>query len=325
MKILWRALCSNRNYSHICLVDTVYSLLVYIILIDPKMEKTFFILGQGIHVTIRNNIKNCLLLKAFPHRGNIFKKVFFAIWHYLCLSPFLKIFFKKRCLYYGHDHLYFSNLLGKKFNVIEDGMANYDPFILPAGYLFKVLVGIHKTMGYDNRAQKIYLSGIKKAPSPISHKVIKFNLYDSWKKLTTAEKNNIFITFNICLTPHQSIDTLLLTQPLSEDGLMNEKNKNEIYKKILTKMNIHKIVIKPHPREKTTIYDFDCIEISYINQYIPMELLIFAGLKINNAITLYSSSIFSLKQSNRLIYGTKEFTNKYQKLPLIEKKEFRKG
>ena len=96
-------------------------------------------------------------------------------------------------------------------------------------------------------------------------------------------------------------------QPLSEDELLLETEKIEIYKKIIIKYSEENIVIKPHPRETTNYKNiFPKIEIIFEN--FPSEFLDLYDIKFEKIITLFSTAALNLARGNfknLIFYGTR--------------------
>lgn len=306
-----------KKYKNVCLVNSNYSLLLYFLIINNE-NNTLFIIGEAVSLQIRNKLSNSIYIKK-PPRNKIMKFIYFTFYFFI-YSPILKPFLiKKR--FYGHDHVFFSNLLPNEFNVIEDGLGNYITKGPIHHYLMKRLIGIDESIGYSEKAKKIYLTGMRTIPTPLSHKAEIIDIKYLWEQKTYYEKLCINHVFGIN-NNYDIIDSLLLTQPLSEDGYVSEREKIDIYKLLLLKNGIKNIVIKQHPRDKT-VYDFGVdIKVSYIPSYIPMELLLLNELKVNNVYTLYSSAIFLFDKTKINFSGTDELVDKYPNLPLIQKRMF---
>lgn len=86
--------------------------------------------------------------------------------------------------------------------------------------------------------------------------------------------------------------SLILTQPLSEDKVVDSENdKLKLYKMIIEQYcKNDEIVIKTHPREKTNY--LDKLHVSCINENFPLEILSFYNnLNYNKIITISSTSI----------------------------------
>ena len=97
---------------------------------------------------------------------------------------------------------------------------------------------------------------------------------------------------------------LLLTQPLSEDGTLSEKEKIEIYSEILSNYDLKDIVIKVHPREKLN-YRNIFPEVEILDEYFPVELFKIFNIEPEKVITIFSSAVFGIaKRENIDFYGT---------------------
>ena len=96
----------------------------------------------------------------------------------------------------------------------------------------------------------------------------------------------------------------MFTQPFSEDKILTEKEKVELYKDIIANYDVTKLLIKSHPREKTN-YRKEFPKITVIDQRIPSELLLFTKAEFSRVITVFSTSIsIFLKSSEVDFYGT---------------------
>ena len=175
---------------------------------------------------------------------------------------------------YGIDSIYFSRFIFvKNYILIEDGLANYT-----AKYNY----------GRSLKCKKIILSGMKDIPQDLIDKVVivpsRYDYLSLGKKIINNEK----------------IKYLLLTQPLSEDGFIDEQEKIKLYLNIISKYN-SSVFIKPHPREIT---DYTTI---VENRYVlpskdPIEILI-DEYQVEYVITLFSGAIYNLT-CKKHIYGT---------------------
>ena len=97
---------------------------------------------------------------------------------------------------------------------------------------------------------------------------------------------------------------LLLTQPLSEDGTLSEKEKIEIYSEILSNYDLKDVVIKVHPREKLN-YRNIFPEVEILDEYFPVELFKIFNIEPEKVITIFSSAVFGIaKRENIDFYGT---------------------
>ena len=104
--------------------------------------------------------------------------------------------------------------------------------------------------GSHRNIKNIYLTRKHYHPL-IKDKVKVINIKESWKTLSKHDKDIILNIFNINETKlnFEGKTLMLLTQPLSEGGVMTLDEELNIYKEILRKFEDYKIIIKPHPRD----------------------------------------------------------------------------
>lgn len=189
-------------------------------------------------------------------------------------------------------------------DLYEHGIINYkESFNGLSIKIKKIFLNIDQPYGRSKNVENVYLLKPEKAPQIIRDKVKPLNL----KKLSKEEnKKEILEIFNLDenkIEIYKNKKYILLTQPLSEDGYMSEKDKIKIYKNILDKYNKNKIIIKPHPREKTEYFKvFGNIKI--IKSVFPIELLDILDIKFERAITLFSSSALNINTDKVDFYGS---------------------
>ena len=86
--------------------------------------------------------------------------------------------------------------------------------------------------------------------------------------------------------------SVLITQPLSQDGLLSSDEEQEkMYKYIINKyLNKENVIIKTHPRE--TLDYKNISNASVIKDKFPLELMnYYEDIKLNKVITISSTSI----------------------------------
>lgn len=89
--------------------------------------------------------------------------------------------------------------------------------------------------------------------------------------------------------------TLLITQPLFEDGILSHERKIRLYKFLVKEYATNKLVIKPHPREKENYQKIFPNAIIVKNNFVPIEVLEMQNkMQFVKAITAFSTSIESL-------------------------------
>lgn len=219
---------------------------------------------------------------------------------------------------YAQDHILPSySFIRGKFSVIEDGTMSY----LEAKQEYEKekersflsrwkrrIKGKIPSCGISSKVDKVYLRGILPTPFCIQHKVEYIDIHSLWRAKTTEEQRWILKFFGFQqrnLKLLQSKKVILFSQPLSEDGIMTEEEKVEIYRKILEKENLKDVIIKAHPREVTE-YSRYFVGISILQERTPFELYLFHGLTGKKVITLFSTAVYGLKDFEVIFYGTKE-------------------
>ncbi|RXZ69759.1 hypothetical protein EPT53_05575 [Fusobacterium necrophorum] len=231
---------------------------------------------------------------------------------------------------YAQDNIlvYYSFIPGKFF-MLEDGTMTY----LEAENEYKKeqersffskwrrkLKGKIAICGVSPKVEKVYLRGILPTPCCIQHKVEYMDIYSLWKQKSIEEKKWILRFFDFQqkhLELLQSKKAILFTQPLSEDGVMTEEEKIEIYRKILEKEEIKELVIKVHPREITD-YTKYFIGVHILQEKTPFELYLLHGLKGKRVITLFSTAVYGLDDFEVIFYGTngnEDLINRFGEIP----------
>lgn len=191
------------------------------------------------------------------------------------------------------------------FTLIEDGEAIYTKLRIDTRYFLKKLSGYPLSFGHSSIINTIEVrfperlaSGVRKKAKVLPFEEIKNQLSDN-------QKSDLLSFFNVeqvnCVDERPSL--LLLTQPLSEDGIVDESYKINLYKEILTEyIDDYQIIIKAHPRELTNYSNFLPNAI-LLSRDSPVELLSFFDFKLTKAITLFSTSIHSIPAHEKVFLG----------------------
>ncbi|WLR41586.1 alpha-2,8-polysialyltransferase family protein [Bacillus carboniphilus] len=211
-----------------------------------------------------------------------------------------------------------SNFLYKKLNnfiFVEDG-ANVYAFAKPTKrtlLLKKYLYGINSDFYKNEKVKKILVQYPEKYQSHLKNKLEHLNLNSLVSKLSDIEIQKIIQAFvtNDELKKLNALSTdnsiIFLTQPLSEDGFISEKEKITLYKKLVKEYGDgHKIIIKKHPRE-TTKYCFD--NILEIDASFPSELFSLLGIKFSKAIGICTSAINTIDAKEKFNVDEKFLMN----------------
>lgn len=297
--------------------NTNYSLLIYFLIKEEKDWKdTTYILNYQIPLKIINKLskkinKNKIYTQISPD-NNFFLKS--KNYYFYYLKMFFKLFFLKDIYIYGNDDILFMiPFKNKEINLIEDGTVNYVLKTKKDTFLKKIKKKIllapinYKTHGLSKRVKKIYLTGLAPIPKEIVHKVELINLKELWDKKSFGEQREILDIFSFDLNIKESIkgrDIILFTQPLSEDGIITEDEKIEIYLKIANKYPHDRLIIKTHPREKTNYKEIFSDNLVLDNPF-PFEILNLLDVKFNKAVTLFSTAALGLGENVEVdFYGT---------------------
>lgn len=297
----------------IVLENSVYSFFLYL-LIDNNWEQSIFILDEPLYDKVSKKMEK---IKIYKYRDLSYKKHLilfyiekFRLFFYLFK---MKILGDSSYYLYGEDMMMSYFYKKRKIHLIEDGTWSYKireeekSFLKRLKRLVRLENPFYNFSGEDNSVEKIYLTGLGKIPTSIKEKVEIINLKKLWEEKTIEERSKILNFFDINLEKLKRIKSkkyLLLTQPLSEDGTLNEKEKIEIYSNILSNYDLKNIVIKVHPREKL---DYKNIfpEVEVLDEYFPVELFKIFNIEPEKVITIFSSAVFGIaKRENIDFYGT---------------------
>lgn len=313
------------KYKKIILTDTYYNLMLILLNEDIDLEKIFFFFGENIKINKK--------LKSYTIKKNrIVNKFGFFI---LEILNILKLYFicKKynldKITVSGQDHIVGANFFKKRFKIFlyEDGIANYSEKILKnqselkerlfkeKNILKKIIcksILISPSFGFDDNVLKVYLTGLDNIPSFIKDKVELINVQELWNKKTIEKQVEILNTFSFDSNIKERIKgktTILFTQPLSEDNVISEIEKIEIYSKILKNYSKDEVVIKTHPRE-TTDYKKIFKDYLILDNPFPFEIMNLLGIKFKRAVTLFSTAALALGDEVEVdFYGTQVHEN----------------
>lgn len=293
------------KYKNLLVVDTQYSLLIYLLLVGFK--DTYFLFGDNLDYRFGHKIKNLRKIKFLPIK---IRNILAEIYEVIVIKIILYKINPKNI--YGQDHIRLGNKISKmrKMKLIEDGSLNYLKYNFKLTILKKILEKIFqknfKVMGFSDNIEKIYLTGLGKIPKEIEEKVEIINLKELWSKKNKDEKNKIseiFLgeNFKDIIKKLKGKEIILFTQPLTE---IEENEKIEIYRRIIDKYPKDKLIIKTHPREITDYKKyFDDIEVIF--EKFPSEFFNFYSIKIKKTVTLFSTAALSFSKDVEVdFYGT---------------------
>ncbi len=200
--------------------------------------------------------------------------------------------------------------------MIEDGARTYSQRHTRAEQLIKYY--ITKTPiggGFDQEIKLIYAQQPDKLPLAIQHKAKELNIKKEAELLDEKTRTEIFEIFisdkSFALTGKNK--ALILTQPLSEDGVVeNENVKIKIYQDVVSKVpGTMQIVIKTHPRERTR-YQEHFKEVLVLPALFPIEILgLKEGFSFEQGYTLFSTALSNLSIVKERFFLGKEYLDKF--------------
>ncbi|MGL5231371.1 MAG: glycosyltransferase family 52 [Cetobacterium sp.] len=285
---------------NLIITESNYTLLIYFLITDVNQE--YRILSKK---KIIQSDKNILV--------KLRKNLLWRLFGNLVIDTILKKLGEKKINLYGNDHTLIGNIFLNygNFILLEDGTENYSLKNFKKEKKIKSLLRkklkINKSYGIDDRVKKIYLTGLAPVPKEIAHKVEIINLKELWSKKSLEEQNEILDIFSFDLNIKETIkdrDIILFTQPLSEDRVITEQEKINIYSKIIKKYPQDRLIIKTHPREKTNYKEIFKDNLVLDNPF-PFEILNLLDAKFNKAVTLFSTAALGLGEGVEVdFYGT---------------------
>lgn len=319
-------------------LKTKYVLILSLI-INRNNRNTIYFIDEELKEELNLSKYKVIWLKNLKKSNYLLEK--YKKWHYN--NKLLKEIAEIDELYL-QDHIKFSQFFLNNFNgkaiLLEDGTINYNEKILSEEknkklkkikinhFMKKVIVEKikkeYRRFGLSEKIQEIYLTGLLPIPDLIKNKVKIINISDEWEKLSKKDKEEILGVFKISSKSFENLKVeknkvLLLTQPLSEDKIITEKEKIDIYREILLKENGKNIYIKTHPREKTNYKEvFKEFNINIIENSFPIEICLLLDIKFEKVITLFSTGALSFKGKSEVEFiGTEKYPKLYEKFGKI--------
>lgn len=295
------------KYQDVALIDSHYTLMLFCLLYPNKVDTAVFIVSDGVSEKVRCKLPNCIYL---PDRKYIkFKKTREILRNVkYMLSPKIRRLRKvKNIHFYGQDHAWYS-FIGKEkpFTLLEDGLDNYvrAPSTGIKRKLLSYLGTPYLDMGHSHNITDIQLTGILPIPTTLTDKITIVDIDKKWKKLNNNRKDfisNLFISkeeVNKLLNLNIENSTLIITQPLNQDGILNEKEKIESYKELAQSSKYRNVFIKRHPRDDTDYSMLNWIELQ--PNICPIEIFQLLGLNFNTIVTYNSTAALKFKKSKIL-------------------------
>ncbi|WP_279716850.1 glycosyltransferase family 52 [Chelonobacter oris] len=287
----------------IAIVSNLRMMLIFLLINDNRYDDILFILDGDLNIRNENKLRYLIKVKRATSKFKLLKNKFKYFFIFTKLTRMLSL---KNIPVYGADHITGAAFFLKRnpFFVIEDGFINY----IDKAYhrtlknrIFSVpLFGMHNTV------KKIYLTKNNNIPDVIKNKVELIDLLLLWKSKANDKREEILDFFGLNPDKLQSLRLkrfILFTQPLSEDGIISENEKIEIYRSIINNYNSKYLIIKTHPREKTD-YEIYFEDVYVLKVNYPSELFMLNGIFFERIITLFSTAVLQYDKSIIDFYGT---------------------
>lgn len=309
----------------VCVCSSLYNLLLYLLVANKvDISKTYFFFNHSIPDEISKHFKNSY--KEVLYRNRLQEFIYYSKIKFL---KYIRWPFLKQADIYGADHIKLAfSLVGKrKMTVIEDGVMTYkNTPTLRTGIFYKIAFGPlaqTKYFGQHNQAKKIVLTGILPYENTFHIPVQYININELWAHSDMKKQCYIKSVFNLTekdLSILKNRTEIVFTQPLSEDQIITEEEKINLYRTLLTNVDFQNIIFRPHPRETTNYAKYfpNC----YIyNKKIPFELLFLSGVNFNKAYTIFSTIVYCLPKETSVVFGgTQMHPNLIKKFGVVEYK-----
>lgn len=313
---------------------TQYQLLIFLLLKQNNDEILFLLPKylENLKERLEPKYKVIVVEKEKPS----LKKIYNYFQYYSYIKKLIKkLNISDNIILYGDSIINYvlpnTNTLCK----LEDGTGNYMTKVYDEGISLKrkICFQVEKILYFiffykillkekdkiKKRVNKYYITEIAPKNVWFENKAIRISLKELWQKKQLEEKIEILKIFNIKIENFDEIKKrkiILFTQPLSEEGIISEREKIELYTKILAKYKEKEIIIKSHPREKTE-YSKYFKRALVIEEKYPAELLYLIGIEISKIVTIFSTAALTFRKNAKNIeidfYGTEIHNKLFQR------------
>lgn len=285
---------------------SLWSLLTYMLVSSEEdIRRThYFFTNKGIHPSVRANFNHYTLNISWD--DNVHWRITQLAYTLMPLVYRLRFPYLTYAEMYGIDQGWaIRSILGRrKYVLIEDGILDYQAERnIPKqkkDWLRRLIWGpIYKhDLGRNDNCTHIVLT--QKFSNPeLRKKARHYDLQQLWDQSPDSKKTLVLEKFNLSPSDVEQMTkrpVILLTQALSEDGIMDENEKIELYRKMIEPYGVENVLIKPHPREKTN-YTKAIPEAMTMEKVVPFQLFSLIGVKFKTAVTVCSGSALSLQNS----------------------------
>lgn len=277
----------------ICILDSVYTLLVYLLANNCNVKDVLFIFHSHIPDSIASYfdyVRGYGWGKYMFSLRYIFHNIFCGLKFHLFMS-FNNLYGVK---YSGMDHLPLSRRLinrkGSEFYEYEDGIGSYQVTnaFVKNNFLHRLLnLDVEPFFGQSSKVKKVFLTHPEMSiPDFIKPKVEWVDLKERWDSLTDEQRLWVLKIYNIpSLDEIGSRKVLLFTRPFEYAGV-SEAEKIDVFRRSLEGVDYNDVIIKPHYTE-TTDYAKEYPGSLVLAGSFPLELIFLAyGVKFEKVVTV---------------------------------------
>jgi hypothetical protein len=331
----------KKQFSRVCLTNTVYSLLLYLLYSsEEEIDKTFFFFGQGIDQSIRKNFFDNHYFfpgsKKFRSETNKTKRRIRTLLYLISISLFAWVMrrthwsFLEKADYFVQDHLHFSGcIIGRKnYTLLEDAPYCFRLFVphfrRPSeNILVRFFSSRRKqrAFGKNRQCNEIIITENEIYPYMEEKRIINVSLHSLWDKSSTLKRQLVMDIFNVVADDIESIrskENILFTQCFVEDGYITPEERSRIYREIVDNYDRNTLLIKKHPRET---FDYKTLfpDITLFEKPVPMHLFTLLGVHFKRAITVSSSIAASFDYAIEIDwYGTEISEDLVNKIGILK-------
>ena len=308
--------------------NSVYSLLLFILHNKNWNECDYVFFGERLPISVRENIKKIIKGKGTTENISLSLRKHTLI-SYIKMLKHLKYKSNEYDLICGNVRE-ISFFDPQKTIQISDGVMTIQEIknnlysdVLSLPHKFRLILLGRRRFKYMP-PKKYLLETNSWSEEKIESRIIFVDMKKSWNSLGHYQQKRVLEVFS--LDAHEFDfgyrNTLLVTQPLNEEGFCSEGDKKNGYLRLINDLNINHehLIIKPHPRELTDYKK--CFPKAFIlPSHFPIELLFLMGLPFEKLITLWSTVSYFVP-SNVILYkmGNIDYFNLSSKVPKYKAK-----
>lgn len=311
-----------KKYSYLCITDTPYTLLLYLLYCkEEDIKTTFFLLGDNISDEICSKLPHCYhystlrinqWLAKLQQYGRLYRlfRLYYLKWLYyrwikICKTPWYTKYRDIFCI----DHIEISSVIigNRNYTLIEDSplrcmyypgkqmQADICHRNIMSWVEYKLAGPIHTWQYGSHFFCRQLLFTTPSVPNYLkTKKIIILDVKEKWENATENQKKQILNVFN-CTNEDvlllQSRNIVLFTQPLYKDiPNFSISDQVHLYKKVLSKYPPSQVIIKIHPRDEIN-YSVFFPKHKLFQKQIPSQLMEVLDIRHEKAITIFSTAV----------------------------------